>query len=180
MDRCSSNTVFTFIIHKSFGVDQGDIIDIGAQLESNIGLVPRVLRFIPEHNHSSIEIQFNPEKLNTSSSGPVPFRISVSQDAEVGTYMIPVLGNVSMESSKLGLPSIDASILGQSYFTIKPNLTITVVNPPTFDDKFKEFWSSYGQVISLLGAGFVGAFSTHIIDLIKERKKEKQANKKTL
>jgi len=94
--------------------------------------------------------------------------------------MIPVLGNVSMESSKLGLPSIDASILGQSYFTIKPNLTITVVNPPTFDDKFKEFWSSYGQVISLLGAGFVGAFSTHIIDLIKERKKEKQANKKTL
>jgi hypothetical protein len=79
-----------------------------------------------------------------------------------------------MESSKLGVPSINASILGESFFTIKPNLTITVVNPPSFEDDFKEFWTSYGQVISLFGAGFLGAFSAHIIDVIKQRKKEKQ------
>lgn len=39
---------------------------------------------------------------------------------------------------------------------------------------FKEFWSSYGQVISLFGAGFLGAFSSHIIDIVRERKKEKK------
>jgi hypothetical protein len=88
--------------------------------------------------------------------------------------MIPILGNASMESSKLGVPSINASILGQSYFTIKPNLTITVVDPPSLQDNFKEFWTSYGQVISLFVAGFLGAFSTHIIDVIKQRKKEKK------
>ena len=88
--------------------------------------------------------------------------------------MIPILGNASMESTKLGVPSINASVFGESYFTIKPNLTVTVVNPPSFEDEFKEFWTSYGQVISLFGAGFLGAFSTHIIDVIKQRRKEKK------
>lgn len=155
---------------------KGETMDIGAQLLSNTGLLPRVLNFIPEHNQSWISIQFNPNRDNTPSFGvgPVPFSISVAQDAQPGEYMIPILGNVSMESRKLGVPSINASILGQSYFTIKPNLTITVVNPPSFGEEFKEFWTSYGQVISLFGAGFLGAFSTHIVDVIKQRKKEKK------
>jgi hypothetical protein len=155
---------------------KGETMDIGAQLLANTGLLPRVMNFIPEHNQSWISIQFNPNRENTSSFdvGPVPFRISVAQDAQPGKYMIPILGNASMESSKLGVPSINASILGQSYFTIKPNLTITVVDPPSLQDNFKEFWTSYGQVISLFVAGFLGAFSTHIIDVIKQRKKEKK------
>jgi hypothetical protein len=155
---------------------KGETMDIGAQLLSNTGLLPKVLNFIPEHNQSWISIQFNPNRDNTSSFdvGPVPFTISVAQDAQPGKYMIPILGNASMESTKLGVPSINASILGQSYFTIKPNLTITVVDPPSLQDNFKEFWTSYGQVISLFGAGFLGAFSTHIIDVIKQRKKEKK------
>lgn len=155
---------------------KGESMDIGAQLMSNTGILPKVLNFTPEHNQSWISIRFNPNRDNISSfhAGPMPFRISVKQDAQSGKYMIPILGNVSMESSKLGVPSINASILGESFFTIKPNLTITVVNPPSFEDDFKEFWTSYGQVISLFGAGFLGAFSAHIIDVIKQRKKEKQ------
>lgn len=155
---------------------KGDTMDIGAQLISNTGALPKVLNFAPGENQSRISIQFNPDRDNTSSfhAGPVPFRISVAQDAQPGEYMIPIPGNASLESSKLGIPSVNASILGESYFTIKPNLTITVINPPSFDDEFKDFWSSYGQVISLFGAAFLGAFSTHIIDLMKQRKREKK------
>jgi hypothetical protein len=155
---------------------KGETMDIGAQLLSNTGLVPTVLNFIPEHNQSGISIQFNPNRDNTSSFdvGPVPFRISVAQDAQLGEYVIPIEGNASMGSSELGVPSINASIPGQSYFAIKPNLTITVVDPPSFQDNFKEFWTSYGLLISLCVAGFLGAFSTHIIDVIKQKKKEKK------
>jgi hypothetical protein len=155
---------------------KGESMDIGAQLMSNTGLLPKVLNFTPEHNQSQISVQFNPNRENTSSfhAGPVPFRISATLDAQSGKYMIPIQGNASMESTKLGVPSINASILGESYFTIKPNLTVTVVNPPSLEDDFKEFWTSYGQVISLFGAGFLGAFSTHIIDVMKQRKKEKK------
>lgn len=64
--------------------------------------------------------------------------------------------------------------MAKSFFTIRPNLAVTVVNPASFEADFKEFWSSYGQVISLFGAGFLGAFSSHIIDIVRERKKEKK------
>jgi len=155
---------------------KGETMDIGAQLVSNTGISPRVLNLIPERNQSWISTEFNPNRHNLSSFsvGPVPFRISVLQDAQPGKYIIPIQGNVSMESTTLGVPSVNASILGKSFFTIRPNLTVTVVNPPSFEADFKEFWSSYGQVISLFIAGFLGAFSSHIIDIVRERKKEKK------
>jgi len=155
---------------------QGETVDIGVQLVSNTGTSPRVLNYTSEQTHHSVEVKFNPNSLNFSSfqTGPEPFRISVPKDTEVGSYVIPIRGNVSLESVKLGLPSINASILGQSYFTIRPNLSITVITPPSFGDQFKEFWASYGQVISLFGAGFVGGFSTHIVDIIKQRSKERK------
>jgi hypothetical protein len=93
--------------------------------------------------------------------------------SQPGKYIIPIQGNVSMESSTLGIPGVNASILGKSFSTIRPNLTVTVVNPPSFEADFKEFWSSYGQVISLFGAGFLGGFSSHIIDIVRERKKKR-------
>ncbi len=153
---------------------KGDTMEIGAQLVSNTGMLARVLNFVPEQNHSRIMVQFNPNGLNTSLFGvaPVPFRITVPSDADVGNYIIPISGNVSIESGRLGLPGTNVSIPGQSYFSIKPNLTVTVVNPPSFGDEFKAFWSSYGQVISLFGAGFMGGFSTHIMDRIKQRGKK--------
>ncbi|MDW0267107.1 MAG: hypothetical protein QOA57_01375 [Nitrososphaeraceae archaeon] len=64
--------------------------------------------------------------------------------------------------------------MAKSFFTIRPNLAVTVVNPASFEADFKEFWSSYGQVISLFGAGFLGAFSSHIIDIVRERKKKRR------
>ena len=64
--------------------------------------------------------------------------------------------------------------MAKSFFTIRPNLTVTVVNPPSFEADFKEFWSSYGQVISLFGAGFLGGFSSHIIDIVREGKRKEK------
>jgi len=35
----------------------------------------------------------------------------------------------------------------------------------------KDFWSSYGTLVSLIAAGFVGGFSTYIFDYVRSRKK---------
>jgi len=56
---------------------------------------------------------------------------------------------------------------------VNSNLTITVTEPPSFDDKVREFWSTYGPIISLVTAGFVGGISTYILDKIRNRSKKK-------
>ena len=53
------------------------------------------------------------------------------------------------------------------------NLTITVTEPLNFDDKVKEFWGTYGPIISLMTAGFVGGISTYLLDKIRNRSKKK-------
>ena len=46
--------------------------------------------------------------------------------------------------------------------------------PPTLGEKIKDFWNTYGSPISLVGAGFAGAFSTYIFDHIRSRKGSKR------
>jgi hypothetical protein len=48
------------------------------------------------------------------------------------------------------------------------------VKPPGIDQRIKEFWNTYGSLISLVGAGFAGGASTIVFEYLKNRKKEKQ------
>ena len=63
------------------------------------------------------------------------------------------------------IPNFNLSISGKSFSTVNSNLTITVTEPLSFDDKVKEFWSTYGPIISLVTAGFVGGISTYSSDI---------------
>jgi hypothetical protein len=49
-------------------------------------------------------------------SGPVPFRISAVEDTQPGKYIIPIQGNISMESTTLGIPSVNASIFENLFY----------------------------------------------------------------
>lgn len=164
---------------KTIILTQGENLDIGVHIISNTGISPRVLNFIPDKDRSPVSIQFNPNGIDTSSFGlaPSPFRISTSQDTPVGEYTIPISANISLENGRDGIiaiPGTNTSLAGNGYITIKPNITISIIERPPFGQEFKDFWTTYGQVISLFGAGFAGGFSTHIMDRIKQRgKKEK-------
>jgi hypothetical protein len=48
---------------------------------------------------------------------------------------------------------------------------MSVVRPPTISEQVKEFWATYGDLISLVGAGFAGGISTYVFDYLKNRKK---------
>jgi hypothetical protein len=79
----------------------------------------------------------------------------------------------------LGIMGTNTSSTGNGYITVRPNLTVSVIERPPFGQEFRDFWTTYGQVISLFGAGFAGGFSTHIMDRIKERREEKRKRRES-
>ena len=149
---------------------------------SNTGSSPQVLNIDNENNNSHVLVKFNPNGVNFSSFGiaPLPFRITAPSNAQVGQYTIPLLANVSLEMTPTGILGImGTSSGGDGYLTVRPNLTVSVIERPPFGQEFRDFWTTYGQVISLFGAGFAGGFSTHIMDRIKERREEKRKRRES-
>jgi hypothetical protein len=161
---------------------QGEQKDIGIQLKSSAGVTTTVVDFIPAENYSKIKVEFDPDKADKSSLGdggtPAPFRIVVPADAQVGKYIVPILVNIStgsiFPSKFINLPNFNLSVPTQGYISTKANLTISVLAPPSIEEQIKDFWTVYGPTISILIAGFAGAFSTYMFDHLKQRKKLKE------
>jgi len=157
-------------------ITQGQQEDVGVQLQSSNGLLPKLANFTPYQNYSNIAIKFNPFGLNVSSFGvaPVPLRIEASSNAQIGKYAIPVLLNLStgsvFPSKFIQLANLNVSMPTQGYISGKGNLSISVISPPTIDQRIKDFWSVYGSLISIVGAGFAGAASTYVFEYVKNRK----------
>ena len=133
-------------------------MDIGVQLKSSSGVPPQSVLFFPSENYSNIKVIFNPK------------------DAQVGQYSIPVMVNISsgslFPSEFIELPNFNLSVPTQGYISTQANLSMSVVRPPTISEQVKEFWSIYGALISLVGAGFAGGVSTYVFDYLKNRKKK--------
>jgi len=163
-------------------VRQGEQKDIGVQLKSSSGITTTAVGFTPAENYSNIKVEFNPDRVNKSSLGgagaPAPFRIVIPADAQVGQYTIPMLVNIStgsiFPSKFINLPKFNLSVPTQGYVSTKTNLTISVLAPPSIGEQIRDFWTVYGGTISILIAGFAGAFSTYLFDHLKQRNKVKE------
>jgi hypothetical protein len=157
---------------------RGEEKEVGIQLVSSSGTLPNSISFLPEADSSEIEIQeITPETDNESSSisQPASFRLSVPEGANVGFHSVPVLVNVStgtlFPSEFIDLPGMNLSVPTENFLTRYVNLTFSVLEPPSTSEIIKDFWSSYGTLISLVAAGFVGGFSTYMFDYVRSRKK---------
>ena len=157
-------------------ITQGQQEDVGVQLQSSSGLTPKLANFTPYQNYSNVLVKFNPNRLKLSSFGvaPLPLRVQASSNAQIGKYTIPVLLNLStgsvFPSKFIQLEKLNVSIPTQGYISGKGNLSISVVPPPSIDQRIKDFWSVYGSLISFAGAGFAGAASTFVFEYLKNRK----------
>jgi len=145
---------------------------VGLQLKSTSGEVPSRINFTQIENSSSIKVTFNPDKSNISSYMPSPFRIEVRPNTPVGKYEIPLLVNISTIVSKF------PDLFGINYYpptessTIRNvNLSMTVQEPLTFSEWFKEGWATYGGFIGLIVGGFAAGAASLTFDRIKMRKK---------
>ena len=157
----------------------GETKDIGVQLKP-LSSGSRVVNFIP-NNNTSIQLTFNPGKLNESynETQPAPFIIHVPQNAQIGQYTIPINVNISTEStfpSKFFFPS-QLKIPAQGYVTGSANLTTTVLEAPSPLEQFKDFWDVFGQPISIIAGGFAGGATSLLFDKLKKPKEEKGKGK---
>jgi hypothetical protein len=111
--------------------------------------------FIPSQNYSSIKVLFNPDKLNAFSFGiaTAPLSIQVPSNAQIGQYIIPILVNMSacsiFSSKFIQLANVNLLSPTQGYITTNANLTMSVVEPPSVNERVKDFWSTYGSLVSL-------------------------------
>lgn len=58
------------------------------------------------------------------------------------------------------------------------NLTVTVTAPISFDEQFKDFWSVYGQPISIIAGGFAGGFASLVFAKIRKTDKQSEDTKR--
>ena len=170
-------------------IRQGEQKNIAVQLKSNDGFTSNVASFLPLENYSRIDIQpsNNIDELeggdesSSSDMGPTTFVTRVSGDTEIGEYTIPVLVNMStgsvFPSEFLRLSNFSFSVPTKGNVLTVANMTIMVTEPVTTQEQIKEFWSAYGGIITLIGAGFGGGLASYVLDRVKSRKNKTSDNR---
>lgn len=159
-------------------IRQGQQKNIGVQLISSTGTPTNVSNYQPLVNYSSLIVEYNPGIVNQTQSefAPAHFTIKVPPGTPVGQYVIPILTNIStgsiFPSNFVELGNQTVSVNSQGFRTTTANMTISVIEAATISEQIKEFWSVYGAIISIVGAGLAGGLSTYIFDYLKNRKKK--------
>lgn len=120
---------------------------------------------------------------------PPLFKIIVSPQTPEGFYTIPFTASLFSETTLESLVTSSNNIDNEvkitnpmvqifnkvpsfGYITNPSmNLTVTVIPPLGFDEQFKEFWSIYGQPISIIAGGFAGGFASSVFAKIKKSDK---------
>jgi hypothetical protein len=158
---------------------QGEQKVVGVQLKSTTGVIPQVINYTVDEHQSNIGVDFNPDKVNVSSFGvePAPFLIQAQKEAQIGQYTIPLVANISTGSSfplNVFFGHLNATISTKGSKAVPTNLTISVIEPLSIQEQVKDFWSTYGPLITLIGAGFAGSISTYVFDRLRKRKESEK------
>jgi hypothetical protein len=130
----------------------------------------------PDFNSSGLHVSI--QRLR-----PPLFKAEVSPQTSVGIYTVPFDASILIQTTATPTkPIFNDTVSGfidpefqlskiyptTGYITSPANLTITVMPPLSVNDEFKEFWSIYGQPISIILGGFAGGFASLIFSRIKK------------
>jgi hypothetical protein len=130
----------------------------------------------PDFNSSGLHVSI--QRLR-----PPLFKAEASPQTSVGIYTVPFEASILIQSTVTPTkPIFNDTVSGfidpefqlskiyptTGYITSPANLTITVMPPLDVNDEFKEFWSIYGQPISIIVGGFAGGFASLIFSRIKK------------
>ena len=160
-------------------IRQGEDKIFGAQLLSNLGN-PIKITNVQVQDTLPIEFHLSSDKSKKGQLANIPLslRIAIPQETFVGKYTIPVLVNIStgskFPSKVVNIGDLNISVPSEGYNSLSTNLTVSVIEALSFSDRVKDFWSVYGALISLVGAGFAGGFSTLLFDYLKSRGKNRK------
>ena len=161
---------------------KGETKTIGLQILSSSGKISAITDLSDLENYTSLNVELinqNDNLTNSTIGGsttePIQIGISAPEDAKIGIHTIPVTANISF-GSNFPTNFIDFQnkypifIDTKGYEIKNGNFTVNVIEPLTFQEELKNFWSAYGSMITLIMAGFAGGLSTLFFEYIKERK----------
>jgi hypothetical protein len=160
------------------------------QLEINPSTIVRPNVTLYSDQNEALEVEFIPNKTYVPAGGVATSLVNVkasdkaaeclrnvkASDKEAECpYTLPIYANISfpkidfldvgLDNSATITDKISTSIIPTpSYFTV-------IVKPPlNWEEKFKGFWETYGEVISLIGGGFAAGFTALVFDRVRRRK----------
>ena len=115
---------------------------------------------------------FKPSERNLSNSVTISdLHLVPNKDlSNEKLYFLPLTAIISFPNSSVPSRSGPSLTTGTPNQTTSPIYLPITVDPVTIDERFGSFWTTYGGVISFIGAGFAAGFAALIIDRIKNRK----------
>jgi hypothetical protein len=122
--------------------------------------------------------------VTTQRIQPPLFKIDVSPQATLGVYHVPFTASLIIQTTSSTSPTLNDTATGPvdpefqvskkyptiGYITSPANLTIVVAPAYTLHETFTAFWTTYGTPIAILSGGLVGAFSTVLVDYLRNRR----------
>jgi hypothetical protein len=175
-------------------IRQGQEQTIPARIKSTTGFSNDVINIsLSAYNNDNLFAAsgFNSSDLHVAveDNQPPLFRVAVPQQTSLGIYTIPLIVTIREPSTAtltkpISMNTTHGAInpefeLSKKYPTVgyltKPvNFTVTVVEPTSINEQFKDFWVTYGTPLAILTGGIVGAFSTFFIDYLRNKRERKQ------
>jgi len=131
-----------------------------------------------------IEIDPNEISLPSANIPSSHLDIKVSDTVKPASYTLPIHSNISfpvtvdldpfLSSFNTTLPK-DSPLRNLTLSTISPIPVDfdVIVKPYPIEEKFKDFWNTYGDPIGLIAGGFAAGLSALLIDKLKIRSKHK-------
>lgn len=171
-------------------IRQGEERLIPARIKSTSGFSNDVVNMtIGTNNNNEMGSGFNFSELHLviQKVQPPLFKITVPQQTPLGIYSIPLSVTIREPSEATLTKPISINARGGivdpefelskrfptvGYLTQPLNLTITVIQPSTISDQFRDFWGVYGAFIGIFAGGFVGAFAKLVFDRRKKGQKD--------
>jgi hypothetical protein len=173
---------------KDIVVTQGEQLLVPANIMSTFSNNVTDITFNKASNDDGSEFNSSGLFASIERIQPPLFKINASPQTPLGFYTIPFSASLfidTMIESKESAPTYNDSGYMKSDletskkyptfgFVTNPsmNLTITVMPPISFDEQFKEFWSIYGQPISIIAGGFAGGFASLVFAKFRKTDKE--------
>jgi hypothetical protein len=103
--------------------------------------------------------------------------ISFPATIDVGSLITSEFAKINRTDSNNGKSNISPSGLVDSNITTRiinsrPSYFTVIVKSYPFSEQFKDFWSTYGDFISLVGGGFTAGAAALAIDRLRNRRKK--------
>ena len=156
----------------------GEEDSYGIQLTSNATLVPQVSNFTVKENTNNMQLKFITNRLynSNSSSEPESLDIKIPEDANIGTYNIPIIANITQTSTIPNVFGFKNLPLNNAYEFDNLNLPLIVVKKMNAGEQLADFNKTWIEPLSGIYTFIGGLFTGGAVQWLYKRIRRKQSS----